>query len=200
MKKFSSIIKEKKIPWVRHWIDATFEFSKEFTKPGTDEIDFEALGREEYEFRKALMTKDFSNNERARYVFEEAMQEHSRRSDNGSKGGRPKNKNKQPKDENESQEQEQKKSPSKKKTSNIINLDDKVKNKKSRKPVKFNPPDVSEVYDYAQDKGLDESDARDCYEMCSERQWADRDGVLIVDWKGFVYGFCKSRENKRKTS
>lgn len=62
---------------------------------------------------------------------------------------------------------------------------------------KFKAPTKEELYAYAQDNGLDESDARDCWEMCESRQWADRDGVQIENWKTFVAGFCKSRKAKR---
>lgn len=61
----------------------------------------------------------------------------------------------------------------------------------------FKAPSKEELYAYAQDKGLDEADARDCWEMCESRQWADRDGVQIENWKTFVAGFCKSRKAKR---
>lgn len=91
MRDFCEIVKDKGIPWVRHWIDATFEFSKNFVKSGTNEIDFEALGREEWEFRNALKNKDFSKNERAKYLWNEAMNIHNRNSNNGKKStGRPK--------------------------------------------------------------------------------------------------------------
>lgn len=91
MRDFGEIVKDKGIPWVRHWIDATFEFSKNFVKSGTNEIDFEALGREEWEFRKALKTKDFSKNERAKYLWNESMNIHNRNANNGKKSpGRPK--------------------------------------------------------------------------------------------------------------
>lgn len=91
MRDFGEIVKDKGIPWVRHWIDATFEFSNNFVKSGTNEIDFEALGREEWEFRKALKTKDFSKNERAKYLWNEALNIHNRNANNGKKSpGRPK--------------------------------------------------------------------------------------------------------------
>lgn len=90
MRDFDSIVKDKEIPWVRHWIDATFEFSKNFIKPGTtNEIDFEALGKEEWEFRKALKTKDFTSSKRAEYLWNEAIKLRDRNRANGSKGGRP---------------------------------------------------------------------------------------------------------------
>lgn len=90
MRNFDSIVKDKEIPWVRHWIDATFEFSKNFIKPGTtNEIDFEALGKEEWEFRQALKTKDFTQSKRAEYLWNEAMKLRDKNRANGSKGGRP---------------------------------------------------------------------------------------------------------------
>lgn len=88
MRDFGSIVNEKKIPWVRHWIAATYEFSQDFRKEN-GEIDFEALGREEYEFRKALYTGELSLNKRAEYLWNEAMNIHSVKSENGKKGGRP---------------------------------------------------------------------------------------------------------------
>lgn len=89
MRDFGDIVKDKEIPWVRHWIDATYDFSKNFINPETNELDFEALGKEEWEFRKALKNKDFSKNKRAEYLWGEAMKLHSIRSENGKKGGRP---------------------------------------------------------------------------------------------------------------
>ena len=62
------------------------------------------------------------------------------------------------------------------------------------------PPTVQEVYDFAEQQKIDKDDARDCFEMCESRQWADQYGELIGDWKGFIIGFCKSREEKRKSA
>jgi len=89
MRDFGDIVKDKEIPWVRHWIDATYDFSKNFVNTETNELDFEALGREEWEFRQALKNKDFSKNKRAEYLWNEAMKLHKVRFENGKKGGRP---------------------------------------------------------------------------------------------------------------
>jgi hypothetical protein len=62
---------------------------------------------------------------------------------------------------------------------------------------KFRAPSTEELYDFCCDNGLDEADARDCFEMCSERGWKDQNGKQIVDWKKFVTGFCESRQHKR---
>lgn len=61
----------------------------------------------------------------------------------------------------------------------------------------FRAPSTEELYDFCCDNGLDEADARDCYEMCSERGWKDQNGKNIVDWKKFIQGFCESRQEKR---
>lgn len=61
----------------------------------------------------------------------------------------------------------------------------------------FRAPSTEELYDFCNDNGLDEADARDCYEMCSERGWKDQNGKNIVDWKKFIQGFCESRQEKR---
>ena len=80
----------------------------------------------------------------------------------------------------------------------------KSRNKAGSHPVKAAvrslPPTVQEVYDFAEQQKIDKDDARDCFEMCESRQWADQYGELIGDWKGFIIGFCKSREEKRKSA
>lgn len=68
---------------------------------------------------------------------------------------------------------------------------------KNLKKKKCRPPTTEALYDYCVDSGLDESDARDCYEMCQSRDWKDRNGNNIVDWKSFTKGFCESRRKKR---
>jgi hypothetical protein len=61
-----------------------------FVNFDTGAVDFEALGREEYEFRKALFFRNFKNSKRARAVFDEAKAEYDKKVENGMKGGRPK--------------------------------------------------------------------------------------------------------------
>ena len=58
-------------------------------------------------------------------------------------------------------------------------------------------PTTEELYDFCADNGIDEADARECYEMCAERGWKDKNGKNIVDWKKFIQGFCESRQEKR---
>lgn len=58
-------------------------------------------------------------------------------------------------------------------------------------------PTTEELYDFCVDNGIDEADARECFEMCAERGWKDKNGKNIVDWKKFIQGFCESRQEKR---
>ena len=220
-------------------------------------VDFEALGREEYNFRIALITQKFGKSQRAKEVFEQAKIAYEANVQNGSKGGRPK-KNKRiaatsnsntdnesttdcNPDNNESVDAATRKDAdecpnagnggtSKSGTSTDSTVYDqetkststnearqsqrtataplrnglKSRNKVGSHPVKAAvrslPPTVQEVYDFAEQQKIDKDDARDCFEMCESRQWADQYGELIGDWKGFIIGFCKSREEKRKSA
>lgn len=77
-----------RIRWVKVWIDAMATLTERFR----DEegcIDFEALGREEYEFRHALVTGDYSRSIRARDFADAAAKDYKVHSENGKKGGRP---------------------------------------------------------------------------------------------------------------
>ena len=76
--------------WTQNWIEAMWRFTAErFVNFDSGAVDFEALGREEYEFRKALFFRNFKNSPRAKMVFDEANEEYKKKVENGSKGGRP---------------------------------------------------------------------------------------------------------------
>jgi hypothetical protein len=77
--------------WTQNWIEAMWRFTAErFVDFDTGTVDFEALGREEYEFRKALFFRNFKNSPRAREAFEAAADDYCKKVDNGKHGGRPK--------------------------------------------------------------------------------------------------------------
>jgi hypothetical protein len=63
--------------------------AERFVNFDTGAVDFEALGREEYEFRKALFFRNFKNSPRAKKVFDEADEEYKKKVENGKQGGRP---------------------------------------------------------------------------------------------------------------
>ena len=76
--------------WTKNWIESMWRFTSEkFVNFDTGVVDFEALGREEYEFRKALFFKNFKNSERAKEAFEECKVLYEKKVENGKKGGRP---------------------------------------------------------------------------------------------------------------
>jgi hypothetical protein len=76
--------------WTQNWIEAMWRFTAErFVDFDTGTVDFEALGREEYEFRKALFFRNFKNSPRAREAFEAAADDYCKKVDNGKLGGRP---------------------------------------------------------------------------------------------------------------
>lgn len=76
--------------WSKAWIQKMWEFTNHnFIDFDTGAVDFEALGKEEYEFRKAMFFRNFKNSERAKEAFEEAREVYERRVKAGEKGGRP---------------------------------------------------------------------------------------------------------------
>ena len=77
-----------RIRWVKVWIDAMATLTERF-RDEEGRIDFDALGREEYEFRHALVTGDYSRSSRARDFADAAAKDYKVHSENGKKGGRP---------------------------------------------------------------------------------------------------------------
>lgn len=76
--------------WTQNWIEAMWRFTAErFVDFDSGTVDFEALGREEYEFRKALFFRNFKNSPRAREAFEAASDDYCKKVANGMQGGRP---------------------------------------------------------------------------------------------------------------
>ena len=68
--------------WVKTWIANVAMLNERFRNED-GAVDFEALGREEYAFRQAIITGDTSRNERARIAIEEAETEYTARSEAG---------------------------------------------------------------------------------------------------------------------
>lgn len=77
--------------WTRNWIEAMWRFTNEkFVDFDTGAVDYEALGKEEFQFRKALFFRNFKNSERAKMAFASAEDDYKNSVENGKKGGRPK--------------------------------------------------------------------------------------------------------------
>lgn len=83
--------KEKRPQWVKAWINSLWEFTNQhFVSFEDGSVDFEALGKEEFAFRKALFFRNFKNNERAREAYEEAKLNYDKHVEAGKKSaGRP---------------------------------------------------------------------------------------------------------------
>ena len=59
------------------------------------------------------------------------------------------------------------------------------------------PPSTAELYDFAEAARLSESDAREWWELCTERGWKDRYGKPIRDWKKACERYCARRAINR---
>lgn len=59
------------------------------------------------------------------------------------------------------------------------------------------PPSTAELYDFAEAARLSEADAREWWELCTERGWKDRYGKPIRDWKAACERYCARRAINR---
>lgn len=169
--------------WTQNWIEAMWRFTSErFVNFDTGVVDYEALGREEYEFRKALFYRNFKNSPRAKTAFDEAAADYTKKVQNGSKGGRPK------KEETSTAAE----TPSEVVDEEMTHRTAAVRpNSSKRYPTK------DEVYTFAQDRCLDEADAREWFEIHAARGFKDKDGHPINSWQGAVTMYCISKMMKR---
>ena len=74
-----------RVRWVKVWVDSLATLTERF-RDDEGRVDFESLGREEYAFRHALVTSDFSRSERARDLYDATINEITSRSEAGRKG------------------------------------------------------------------------------------------------------------------
>ena len=74
-----------RVRWVKIWVDSIGSLTENF-RDEDGRVDFEALGREEYAFRRALLTGDYSRSERARKIAEEAEEAYKLRAEIGRAG------------------------------------------------------------------------------------------------------------------
>lgn len=201
-------------------------------------IDFLALGKEEYQYRMALIQGRLEKSERAKDAYEEALGRYSAYVSNGSKGGRP-SKNfpdtrggsaspagcaagkRIPPQESttaagESAEKlalpdiggsaeragshygvgEAANSPEVSESSDTANrcFASPAEGCAAGKRI---PPSTAELYDFAVSARLSEADAREWWELCTERGWKDRSGKPIRDWKKACERYCARRAINR---
>lgn len=168
--------------WTKNWIEAMWRFTVEnFVEFDTGAVDFEALGREEYEFRKALFYRNFKNSQRAKEAFAEVKESYKAHVESGRQGGRP------PKAKEEEQREGE----------GSLRLGGHVTPSRTCRP----PRDFEEVKDFIAQNGLDYDDARLWWERnYVERDGIDKDGKPIKNWKGALVNACKAEDSKRRNA
>lgn len=189
--------------WTQNWIEAMWRFTAErFVNFDTGAVDFEALGREEYEFRKALFYRNFKNSPRAKTVFDEAAADYNKKVQNGSKGGRPKKSEPVADEIGDTIGGLAADLCAGAKDSSRVKSAHAGSHKAGKAPARIPAPrDKHEVMDFAEDNGLDVEDARLWYERnYVERPGCDKDGVVIRNWRGALINACKAEEMKRRTA
>ena len=183
-------------------------------------IDFLALGKEEYQFRMALIQGRLEKSERAKDAYEEALGRYSAYVSNGFKGGRPRKnfpdtrggsaspagcasgKRIPPQESTTAAgESADPKSNSPKDGGSAASAGRAPRSPRagevSDSPKVSETPTTAELYDFAEAARLSEADAREWWELCTERGWKDRYGKPIRDWKKACERYCARRAINR---
>ena len=226
--------------WVKAWISQMAMLNDQF-RDDEGKIDFLALGKEEYQYRMALIQGRLEKSERAKEAYDEALGRYSAYVSNGFKGGRPRKnfpdtrggsaspagcaagKRIPPQESTtaagESAEKldppdiggsaaiagraprspragEVSDSPEVSESSDAANrcFASPAEGCASGKRI---PPSTAELYDFAEAARLSEADAREWWELCTERGWKDRYGKPIRDWKKACERYCARRAINR---
>lgn len=175
--------------WTKNWIEAMWRFTVEnFVEFDTGAVDFEALGREEYEFRKALFYRNFKNSQRAKEAFAEVKESYKAHVESGRQGGRPRKDSSSQEDARESELREGDTGP-------VDSMG------RTDAPSRTLPlPTWESFLSFVDGEGLDYSDAREWWEMTMvDRKGLDRYGKPIGNWKVTCRRFCEAKAKKRST-
>ena len=197
--------------WTQNWIEAMWRFTAErFVNFDTGAVDFEALGREEYEFRKALFFRNFKNSPRAKKVFDEADEEYKKKVENGKKGGRPRKdttadaptredgedrKSGTSANNSEARESQRRAGADSVRGTPLHSAPARPRAKNSRCPNSR-----EEFHAFVADNNLHEGLAEEWYAIHEAREWVDKNGNPIKDWRGALYNYCTKTEQKRRTA
>lgn len=225
--------------WVKAWISQMAMLNDQF-RDDEGKIDFLALGKEEYQFRMALIQGRLEKSERAKDAYEEALGRYSAYVYNGSKGGRPRKnspdtrggsaspagcasgKRIPPQEYTTAAGESAEKlalpdvggsaaSAGRSLTPRVGEVSDSPEVSESSDAAnrcfaspadggasgKRIPPSTAELYDFAEAARLSEADAREWWELCTERGWKDRSGKPIRDWKKACERYCARRAINR---
>ena len=164
-------------------------------KTNMNEINYEGIGKAFCEIRDELLAGSFSDskNSFAKSLIAEAERFRSIKSSNGSKGGRPR-KTQSTTAAGESADPlldggsaaSAGRAPRSPRAGEV-----------SDSPKVSETPTTAELYDFAEAARLSESDAREWWELCTERGWKDRSGKPIRDWKKACERYCARRAINR---
>lgn len=223
--------------WVKAWISQMAMLNDQF-RDDEGKIDFLALGKEEYQFRMALIQGRLEKSERAKDAYEEALGRYSAYVSNGSKGGRPRKNSPDtrggsaspagcaagkriPPQESTTAAGESAdplldggsaastgRAPRSPRAGDVsdspeVSESSDAANRCFASPAegcasgKRIPPSTAELYDFAEAARLSEADAREWWELCTERGWKDRSGKPIRDWKKACERYCARRAINR---
>ena len=204
--------------WVKAWISQMAMLNDQF-RDDEGKIDFLALGKEEYQYRMALIQGRLEKSERAKDAYEEALGRYSAYVSNGSKGGRPRKNSPDTRGGSASPAgcAAGKRIPPQEFTTAAGESAEKLAlpdiggsaasaGRAPRSPrageVSDSPevseiPTTAELYDFAEAARLSEADAREWWELCTERGWKDRSGKPIRYWKKACERYCARRAINR---
>lgn len=204
--------------WVKAWISQMAMLNDQF-RDDEGKIDFLALGKEEYQFRMALIQGRFEKSERAKDAYDEALGRYSAYVSNGSKGGRPRKNSPDTRGGSASPAgcASGKRIPPQESTTAAVESAEKLDppdiggsaasigraprspraGEVSDSPKVSETPSTAELYDFAEAARLSEADAREWWELCTERGWKDRSGKPIRDWKKACERYCARRAINR---
>ena len=204
--------------WVKAWISQMAMLNDQF-RDDEGKIDFLALGKEEYQFRMALIQGRLEKSERAKEAYDEALGRYSAYVSNGSNGGRPRKNSPDTRGGSASPAgcAAGKRIPPQESTTAAGESAEKLAlpdiggsaasawrsprspraGEVSDSPKVSETPTTSELYDFAEAARLSEADAREWWELCTERGWKDRSGKPIRDWKKACERYCARRAINR---
>ena len=189
-------------------------------KTNMNGIDYEGIGKAFCEIRDELLAGSFSDSKNpfAKSLISEAERFRAIKSANGSKGGRPRKNSPDTRGGSASPAgcAAGKRIPPQESTTAAGESAEKLDpsyiggsaasagrsltpraGEVSDSPKVSENPTTAELYDFAEAARLSEADAREWWELCTERGWKDRSGKPIRDWKKACERYCARRAINR---
>lgn len=189
-------------------------------KTNMNEIDYEGIGKAFCEIRDELLAGSFSDskNSFAKSLIAEAERFRAIKSANGSKGGRPRKNSPDTRGGSASPAgcASGKRIPPQESTTAAGESAEKLDppdiggsaasagrsltprvGESANSPKVSETPTTADLYDFAEAARLSEADAREWWELCTERGWKDRSGKPIRDWKKACERYCARRAINR---